>query len=124
MSADGEPPRWATLLEKRVVIPNRECELAIEGAQQIIIEKQTVDVFLARNLARVVELTGAQHFVVYGVVTEICVLYAARGLLRLGKKVSVVSDAIKGLNATDSERALAEIRAAGGTVATVADIAI
>ena len=119
----GQHKAEATLLEKRVVIPNRECELAIEGAQQIIIEKQTVDVFLARNLARVVELTGAQHFVVYGVVTEICVLYAARGLLRLGKKVSVVSDAIKGLNATDSERALAEIRAAGGTVATVADIA-
>ncbi len=119
----GQHKAEATLLEKRVVIPNRECGLAIEGAQQIVVEKHTVDVFAAMNLARIVELTGAEHFVVYGVVTEICVLYAARGLLQLGKKVTVVTDAIKSLKSADSERALAEIRGGGGACSAMADIA-
>ncbi len=118
----GQQKAEATLLEKRVVIPNRECELAIEGAQQIVLEKQTVDVFLSRNLKRVMEQLGAGHFVVYGVVTEICVLHVARGLSRLGNRVSVVTDASKALDVAHSERALAEIRGAGGILTTAAEV--
>jgi nicotinamidase/pyrazinamidase len=119
----GQRKAESTLLAKRVVIPNRPCDLAIEGAQQIIVEKQTVDVFQAANLARVVEKLGANHCVVYGVVTEICVLFAARGLLRMGKSVTLVTDAIETLRTEDSKRALAEVRASGGKLATVAAIA-
>ena len=115
-----------TLLEKRVVIPNRACDLAgaltIDGAQQIVIEKQTVDAFTAINLSGILEQLQADRYVIYGVVTEICVLNAARGLLKTGKPVVVVTDAIEGLKAEDSARALAEIRAAGGTLATLAQI--
>ncbi len=118
----GQHKAESTLLEKRVVVPNRECDLAIEGAQQIIVEKQTVDVFAAPNLSRVLERLGADRYVVYGVVTEICVLYAARGLLKMGKPVTVVTDAIEALNPRDSDRALEEIGSSGGTLATVAQV--
>lgn len=118
----GQRKAEATLLEKRVVVPNRECELAIEGAQQIIVEKQTVDVFAALNIGRIIERLGADGYVVYGVVTEICVLSAARGLLKTGKPVTVVTDAIEGLTGEASQRALDEIRKSGGTLATVADV--
>jgi nicotinamidase/pyrazinamidase len=91
-------------------------DLAIDGARQLVVEKQTVDVFLCANLGRLVEQLQADRFVVYGVVTEICVLYAARGLLRMGKPVTVVADAVASLNSADSERALAEIRSSGGTL--------
>ncbi len=57
----GQHKAEATLLEKRVVVPNREHELAIEGAQQIIVEKQHVDVFTAPNFARVVERLAADR---------------------------------------------------------------
>src|SRR5438128_1974124 len=80
----GQHKAEATLLDRRVVIPNRECDLALDGAQQIVVEKQTVDVFQAPNLLRVVDKLGASRFVIYGVVTEICVRYAVLGLLRLG----------------------------------------
>jgi nicotinamidase/pyrazinamidase len=110
----GQRKPEATLLPRRVTIPNRECALEIDGAQQVIVEKQTVDVFAARNLSRVVERLEADRHVVYGVVTEICVLSAVRGLLRTGRPVWVVTDAIQGLNADDSRRALEEIQAAGG----------
>jgi len=57
----GQRKAETTLLEKRVVIPNRDCGLTIEGAQQIVVEKQTVDAFLARNLARVIERLTCDH---------------------------------------------------------------
>lgn len=120
--AIGQRKAEATLLEKRVTIPNRECDLAIDGAQQIIVEKQTTDAFATLNLGRIVERLGAERYVVYGVVTEICVLLAARGLLMTGKPVTVVTDAIEALTAEGSKRALEEIRAAGGTLATVGSI--
>jgi nicotinamidase/pyrazinamidase len=118
----GQRKAESTLLERRVVVPDRDVELPGEGAQQIVVEKQTVDVFLCRNLGRLVERLQADRYVVYGVVTEICVLYAARGLFQTGKPVTIVTDAVASLNPKDSERALAEIRAAGGTLETAASI--
>ena len=102
----GQRKAEATLLERRVVVPNRDGELAIGGAQQIVVEKQTVDVFAAPNLRRVVAQLNADAYVVYGVVTEICVLFAVRGLLKTGKPVTVVTDAVETLRAEDSARAL------------------
>jgi nicotinamidase/pyrazinamidase len=118
----GQRKAEETLLAKRVVIPNRECELGVEGAQQIVVEKQTVDVFAAPNLKRVVERLGGGRFVVYGVVTEICVLFAVRGLLKMGGDVTVVTDAIETLRAEDSRKALDEMSAGGARLATVSQI--
>ncbi len=119
----GQHKAEATLLEKRVVVPNREYDLVLELAQQIIVEKQNVDVFTACNLPRMVEHLAADAFVVYGVVTEICVLFAARGLLKYGKPVTIVTDAIRALTPEASARALEEIRAAGGALALSSEIA-
>jgi nicotinamidase/pyrazinamidase len=115
----GQHKAEATLLEKRVVVPNRPCDLALDDAQQIVVEKQNVDAFTSPNLARILELLAADRYVVYGVVTEICVLFAARGLLQYGKPVTIVTDAVRSLTAEASDRALAEFRAAGGTLAQV-----
>jgi nicotinamidase/pyrazinamidase len=118
----GQRKAESTLLAKRVVIPNRICELPIEGAEQVIVEKQTVDVFLAPNLRRVIETLRAEQCVVYGVVTEICVLYAARGLVTLGKQVTVVTDAVETLKAEESLKALAEMQALGCRLSAAAEI--
>lgn len=118
----GQAKADATMLERRVVVPNRECALALDGAQQIVVEKQTVDVFQARNLARVIEALGAGRFVVYGVVTEICVLYAARGLLKMGRPVTIVTDAVKELTAAASRETLDNLCAEGASLATVSQL--
>ena len=118
----GQHKAEATLLENRVIVPNRPCDLAIGGAQQIIIEKQNVDVFTAPNLTRVIDALAAEHCVIYGVVTEICVLFAARGLLKSGRAVTVVTDAIETLKAENSRSALAEIAAAGGRLVRSAEL--
>jgi len=118
----GQRKAEATLLDGRVVIPNRPCQVAISGARQIVVEKQNVDVFAAPHLNTVVAQLKADAFVVYGVVTEICVLFAVRGLLKTGKPVTVVTDAVETLRAEDSVRALDEVCAAGARLARVSDI--
>ncbi|HWC96943.1 MAG TPA: isochorismatase family cysteine hydrolase [Candidatus Sulfopaludibacter sp.] len=114
--ATGQHKAEATLLSRRVVVPNRPCELKLEGAQQIIVEKQTVDVFQAENLSRIIEQLGGEKFVVYGVVTEICVLWAIRGLLKLNKRATIVSDAVASLTDQGSAAAIEEMLAGGVTV--------
>jgi nicotinamidase/pyrazinamidase len=121
----GQRKPHATLLAKRAVVPNRPCELAdlaIDAAQQIVVEKQTVDVFASTNIGGILELLAADRYLLYGVVTEICVLHAARGLLKTGKPVTIVTDAIETLNDERCERALAEIAAAGASFTIVAEI--
>jgi nicotinamidase/pyrazinamidase len=118
----GQRKAEATLLEGRIVIPNRAGELALGGARQIIVEKQTLDAFLVPNMARILEALDADRFVLYGVVTEICVLYAARGLLKLGHPLTIVTDAISPLSQEGSNQALEEITSAGGMLAPTAEI--
>lgn len=118
----GQHKADATLLERRVVVPNRDCNLALDGAQQIVVEKQTVDVFQARNLSRVIEALAAGRFVIYGVVTEICVLYAARGVLKMGKPVTIVTDAIKELSAAASRETLDSLCAEGASLTTASQL--
>jgi nicotinamidase/pyrazinamidase len=121
--ATGQHKAEATLLARRVVVPNREGALAIDGAPQIVVEKQTVDAFQTHTFARIVQHLNPDRFVVYGVVTEICVLHAVRGLLRLRKPVTVVTDAIRSLSAQASQNALDEMRAAGAVLATAGQVA-
>jgi nicotinamidase/pyrazinamidase len=118
----GQHKPAATLLEKRVVVPNRAGSLAVQGARQIVVEKQTIDVFAARQIRPVLESLNPERFVVYGVVTEICVASAVRGLLALRKPVAVVEDAVRGLTPVDAARALADIRSLGATLTTVSDV--
>jgi nicotinamidase/pyrazinamidase len=82
--------------------------------KQVILEKQTLDIFETRNANELVErLAPDAEFLVFGVVTEYCVRLAAKGLLARGKKVSVVQDAIETLNREASETTLSELRSAG-----------
>jgi nicotinamidase/pyrazinamidase len=126
----GQHKAESTLLERRVVVPSGTGlpagltgqEACPTGAQQIIVEKQTVDVFLAPNLTRVLDRLKADRYVLYGVVTEICVLFAARGLLQRGQRVEVATDAIEGLTPEGARRAIEEIVAGGGRLATVEEI--
>jgi nicotinamidase/pyrazinamidase len=112
----GQQKPAVTLRSKRVVVPNREGAVELEGAEQIILEKQTTDAFRTVTIAGVLAALNSDRFVVYGVVTEICVLHAVRGLLKLGKPVTVIADAIQHLSARGFEDAIAEMKAAGVSI--------
>ena len=108
----------ATLLAKRVTIPNTRGAINMD-AQQLLLEKQTFDCFTNVNLAGLLERFAAERYVVYGVVTEICVKLAAFGLLKTGKRVELVTDAVRSLRDADSSAMTAAFVAAGGVLTTV-----
>jgi len=120
--ATGQHKAEATLLARPVVVPNREGDFQIAGAQQIVVEKQTVNAFQTHTFARIVRQLNPDRIVVYGVVTEICVLHAVRGLLAFGKPITVVTDAIRSLTAQASHDALKEMQSAGAILATAAQV--
>ena len=109
-----------TLLAGAVTIPNQPGDLpgGWQNAPQVIVEKQTLDVFENSTIERVLAGWVARHYVVFGVVTEICVLKVAMGLLRGGRKIEVVTDAVACLDPKEGQKALDAIVAAGGTLTT------
>ncbi len=118
----GQQKPAGTLLEKRVTVPNAPCEPALDGVQQILLEKQTLDCFSNVNFPALLDRLGAERYVVYGVVTEICVELAAFGLLKTGKRVELVTDAVRCLNGDKAAKTLAEFTARGGVLTTVAQV--
>jgi nicotinamidase/pyrazinamidase len=122
LGTHGQHKPVETLLEKRVTIPTTPGEYAIEGAEQIILEKQALDLFTNPNLPALVKRLGADRYVVYGVVTEYCVRCAVLGLLRTGQRVELVEDAVKSLDDEAARRTLEEFTSAGGRLTRAAEV--
>jgi nicotinamidase/pyrazinamidase len=110
------------LTERVITVPN-ELTAALPDDfshyQQILLEKQTLDIFGSAHAHQLVKRLGPDvEFVVFGVVTEFCVGLAAKGLLDRGRRVSVVRDAIETLNSEDGNRTIAELQELGTTFIT------
>jgi nicotinamidase-related amidase len=91
--------------------------------QQIILEKQTLDIFETNHADELLERLGnGAEFVVFGVVTEYCVSCAARGLLKRNRRVSVVHDAIETLASEVGNKTLDELQNLGATLVTTDEI--
>jgi nicotinamidase/pyrazinamidase len=75
--------------------------------------------FQGTDLAERLREAAVDHVTVVGLATDYCVRQTALDALREGFSVTVDSTATRGvdLNEGDSERALAEVRAAGGSIA-------
>jgi len=89
---------------------------------QTIFTKQTTNVFQNPRWLPLIQELDASEFVVYGVVTEVCVQFATEGLHRLGKKVTVVTDAIRALQEASAHEFFQAFQANGGKLATAADV--
>jgi len=125
----GQQKPTATLLEKRVTIsstriPSTPEGVEIRGAQQILLEKQSVDCFTNPNLPALLERLEADRCVIYGVVTEICVKNAAMGLLKSGRQVTVVTDAVRSLDNAKCEQFFHDFTAAGGKLGTAKEMLV
>lgn len=115
-----------TRADRLLIIPNRDGapipdDLSVY--QQVILEKQTLDVFdnpgAQTVLDRIARFTDRDaEFFLYGVVTEYCVKLAARGLLQRGRKVALIRDAIETLKKEDGEHTIEELIALGARVVT------
>jgi nicotinamidase/pyrazinamidase len=110
----GQQKPASTLLEKRLIVPNSPCAPNLTLIDQILLEKQTFSALSNLNFTLLLNHFAADRYVVYGVVTEVCVKFAAFGLLETGKRVEIVTDAICALNEENGAKTLAEFTALGG----------
>jgi len=91
--------------------------------QQIVLEKQTLDVFETYHADALLERLGnSAEFVVFGVVTEYCVSCAVKGLLARKRRVAIVRDAIETLAPEVGEKTLGELRNLGARVLTTDEV--
>ncbi len=104
----GQHKPAITLLDRRATVPASH-----SGMRQLILEKQKLDCFSSRIFSALLAELNADRYVVYGVVTEICVYYAAFGLLKTGKPVEIVTDAVKALDGQKGSRNVFRFRRRG-----------
>jgi len=91
----------------------------LDEIQQIVLEKQTLDVFDNPNTEKILRRFPVdQEYVIFGVVTEFCVRLAAKGLLDRGRRVAIVADAIETLDANEAQRTLEELAGRGARLIT------
>ena len=91
----------------------------LSAYQQILLEKQTLNIFESRHADELLRRLGDQaEFVVFGVVTEYCVSFAAKGLLERGRRVAVVQDAIETLKQEDGQKTVTELQRLGARFIT------
>src|SRR3990167_2729414 len=98
MGSKGQRKIPQTRLRKAVAVSSkilcrRELLSKVKGYPQVILEKNTYDVFTNFNLLRL--LRPFRKAYVYGVALDYCVQYAVLGLLQAGLKVNLVTDAVK-----------------------------
>jgi nicotinamidase/pyrazinamidase len=116
----GQHKPAITLLDQRAIASAGPA--AQSGIRQWIIEKQQFDCFSSPQLGPVLTHLNADRYVVYGVVTEICVRCAAFGLLKTGKPVDIVTDAVKALDEQKAREMFSEFTALGGRLTTASAV--
>jgi len=115
-----------TLADRVCVIPNQADAAVPEDLsiyQQVILEKQTLDVFdnplTETVLKRAGQFTDTNAGIyVFGVFTEYCVRLAAKGLLERGRRVALIGDAIAAVKPEDGAKAIEELISLGAWLVT------
>jgi len=88
----------------------------------VVLEKKTLDVFTNPAAEKLLAALPGARVVLYGVATEYCVKAAAEGLLRRGRRLEVVTDAVKGVDEEAHRQTLAGLAAAGARLLTTGEV--
>ena len=122
----GAEPIPETRADKVLVIPNRTDAVVpqdLSAYQQIILEKQTLNVFDNPNAETVLKLVARftdadAEFCIFGVATEYCVRLAARGLLERNRRVALIRDAMESFRPDNGQKSIEELTSLGARLIT------
>jgi len=101
----------------------KPAETLIDARKQIIVEKDDLDMFSNPEVIPLLDRLDIDDCYVYGVFLEYCVKCAVMGLLKTGRKVSIITEATAHLDQAAGDQVIAEFQAAGGKCVAAADIA-
>jgi nicotinamidase/pyrazinamidase len=124
MGTPGQRRIPETLFPDPVIVPCRRgaFQPPARWVGQFIVEKATYSVEDNPNFDAILHALGSRRAVVFGVVTEYCVLASALALCRHGFKVEVVTDAIQPITEDGGRKALEEMASAGVCTVTTAEV--
>ena len=104
-------------------VPSAKLPADLAPYQQILLEKQTLDIFKTLHADELVARLGdTAEFIVFGVVTEYCVNFAVKGLLERKRRVTCVSDAIETLAPEIGSQTVSEFQRMGASLATTDEV--
>ena len=113
---EGQRKLEETLLPHPLVLSGQEIDRNlvqdVKKHLQIIVEKQTLDVFSNPVTERLLRILPPRA-IVFGVATEYCVQAACLGFRRNGIQTVLLSDAVKALSHKTEKEALGNLRQAG-----------
>jgi nicotinamidase/pyrazinamidase len=123
----GQTKASGTLLPQALVLsstktPLENVQANAQTVPQILIEKQSIDCFTNPNLHPLLKMLNPDRYIVYGLVTEVCVGKAVFGLLKTGARVELVTDTTMSLDKSQGERTFMDFQAAGGFLTTMAAV--
>lgn len=113
----GQQKPAATLLSNRAVVPwNAPFDPAAftKEAGQYIVEKNDLDMFSNPHVPALLAKLDVTECVVYGVFIDYCVKCAIMGLIRSGRRVSLVTDASASISQEAGDSVIRNFIAAGG----------
>lgn len=115
-----------TLLPRRLILScdntlDVPCDL-FSRYRQIILAKRSRDFLNNPKADRIISDLSVNHYIVFGVATEICVKSVVLGLIARRRNVVIVTDALGYWSAPDAELALRQMVAKGAVVATTDEV--
>jgi nicotinamidase-related amidase len=106
-----------------VVVPSSPLsELPDPKTAHVLLEKQEFSLFSNANAEALFAAAGAKTFVVFGVVTEVCIWHAVTALRERGYDVLVVEDAIWPIDQAKGDASKQEFLDAGARLVTAAEV--
>lgn len=106
--------------------PRKELEsMILRHKGEIIIKKNSFDIFSNPNTDAVLDVLKPEQIVVYGVALDYCDAYSIEGFLRRGGiKVHLVEDATKPINKEKAEKLIQKWKESGVNVLKTSDIVV
>jgi len=121
------------LAPRKLVVPCRgafDLPEDLSAYQQVVVQKNTLDVFENPRAEALLErftprgsppFAADAEFLVFGVVTELCVRCTVEGLLRRARRVGIITDAIQALDAEKGRNLLKDWQAHGARLVSTVE---
>jgi len=107
-------------------LPNRpypgDLSTIFDHYDQVVLEANTLDKFSNCNTDPLIRKLFADEYFVFGVATEYCVRLMVLGLLDRGKKVTLLTDAVKPIQEAAGKAAIDEVIQHGAKLASASEV--
>jgi nicotinamidase/pyrazinamidase len=121
----GQQKPVATLLSGHSVVTNDtsfDLSSLDPAAKQIILEKNDLDLFSNPHTRALLDKLNVTECAVYGVFVDYCVKCAIFGLLKAGRRVSLVIDAADHISPDAGKQVISDFVAAGGRLVNTSEV--